>query len=723
VGVTTAASRSGRAALLAVLASVLAAALTTGSAAAATTRAKGLDVSHWNGAIDWIRVAGSGYKFIFGKVTEGVSLIDPTYSINRAGTEGLGMRFGAYHFARPAGASDAAATASAIQQADFFVDTAQPEPGELPPVLDLEVTGGLQAARLQVWTRAWLDEVAARLGVQPLIYSSPNFWKGALGDSSLFASAGNKLWVAHWTKNTAPLVPAANWAGLGWTFWQWTDCSTVPGFAHCSDGDRMNGPNPSSVAIAPYPTDVPVVSTPPHVVGGAVAGVALAAVPGVWSGGKPVGFTYQWQRCDAAGANCNPITGAITSRYVPGTADVGHSLVVSVAATTTSGQATATAPPTAAVAAAGTKPSVRPAALSEPQVSGTAQAGQVLTAQVGTWSGAPTSFAYQWRRCDTTGVTCVAIVAATGTTYTVTPGDIGSTLSLLVTATGKGGSTAVSTGATGTVAAAPVPAAVPGSLTAEPGLAGAVVTTDGRATVTWQPGAIPVGLTAVLAPFTGTLSISGSEVALGVANLGLSGFPWPVDIGYASPQAARTVLGYSTDSTIYAAVPALTGPALPAKNSIGSYVAPDGTLHVLTRVPARLALFQKGAWGDPSLSSVHGPNLVRHSPVHVVRRPDGSVLVLTSLSSASQVELSAGVLDAHHGRLGIFGKGSRLGPWLKAGRSSKSVQAQILRPGGIPVRLRVNGRFVAHGGHYRLRLVAADPWGRTATLVLPFTAP
>ena len=194
MGVSTRAARSGRAALLVVLVTAVVAGLAAAPATAAT-RAKGLDVSHWNGQIDWIRVAAGGYRFIFGKATEGVSLIDPTYPINRAGTEGLGMRFGAYHFARPAGTTDAAATASAIAQADFFVNTAQPEAGELPPVLDLEVTGGLGSARLKTWTQAWLAEVTARLGVAPLIYSSPNFWKNALAVAAAsVVPAGRAKW-------------------------------------------------------------------------------------------------------------------------------------------------------------------------------------------------------------------------------------------------------------------------------------------------------------------------------------------------------------------------------------------------------------------------------------------------------------------------------------------------------------------------------------------------
>jgi GH25 family lysozyme M1 (1,4-beta-N-acetylmuramidase) len=718
VGVTMAA----RTVRLLLLAAVLAAVAPAG-AAAATQRAKGIDVSHWNGVIDWIRVAGSGYTFVFGKATEGFTLVDPTYSVNRAGTEGFGLKFGAYHFARPSGTTDAAATASAIAQADHFVDVAEPAAGELPPVLDLEAKGGLNPARLLLWTKAWLDEVDARTGVQALIYASPNFWTTALGNSSDFAAAGHGLWIAHWTSKAAPLVPAANWDGKGWTFWQWTNCSTVPGFAHCPDGDRMNGTQPSSVAIPPYPTGPPAVGTPPGIVGAAVAGKALAAVPGAWTGGKPVSFTYQWQSCDAAGANCVPVDGATAEKYVPSAADVGHSILVTVTATSAQGVVAAASSPTAAVAAAGTTPATRPAVLTPPEIAGTAQAGQTLTAGAGTWSGSPGSFTYQWQRCDGAGANCVAITGATFGSYTPTPGDIGSTISLVVSATGRGGTASSTTPATAAVAAAPLPAAVPGSLTAQPGQAGAVQTEDGRATVTWQPGAVPDGLTAILAPFTGTLSIPGTEVALGVADLPPGGFPWPVDIAYATPQAAGTVLGWSTDSTIYAAVPALPSPSLPSTNTIGSYTGSDGLLHVLTRVPVRLALFQAGRWGDPSRSSVTGPTLVQQSAVHLKKRPDKTVLVLAQLTLPSQAHLYASVFVAKGStRLAILKHGSRLGPWLQ-GASTKTAQTLMLKPGAVPVRMRLRQKALRPGARYRLRVVAIDPWGRRDVLVVPFQAP
>ncbi len=266
----------------------VAAALALSGPAGASTYASGLDVSHWNGTIDWIQVAGDGYTFLFAKATEGTTFSDITYPVNRAGTQGLGLRIGAYHFARPGGSDDASITANAIAQADYFVDFAQPAAGDLPPALDLETRGGLTPANLVRWTQAWLDEVAARTGVHALIYASPSFWQTSLGNTTAFAGNGNPLWIAHWTTNAAPLVPASNWSGLGWTFWQWTKCTKAAGFAHCGDGDRANGPTPSPFAIKSYPTGAPAPNAPPTIVGTAKAGAQLTGVPGTWNGGKPV---------------------------------------------------------------------------------------------------------------------------------------------------------------------------------------------------------------------------------------------------------------------------------------------------------------------------------------------------------------------------------------------------------------------------------------------------
>src|SRR5919109_1451709 len=127
--------------------------------ATGATYAQGVDVSNWQGSIDWLQVSSSGYTFAFAKATENTNFTDVTFALNRTGTNGVGLRLGAYHFARPSGTSDAQIVSSAIAQADHFVDVAQPHGGDLPPALDMEANGGVKPPGLVKWTQAWLDEV------------------------------------------------------------------------------------------------------------------------------------------------------------------------------------------------------------------------------------------------------------------------------------------------------------------------------------------------------------------------------------------------------------------------------------------------------------------------------------------------------------------------------------------------------------------------------------
>jgi GH25 family lysozyme M1 (1,4-beta-N-acetylmuramidase) len=664
--------------------------------AGAVTYASGVDVSHYQGVINWTQVAAKSYRFTFAKATEGVTLIDPTYPVNRAGAEGMGMRFGAYHFGRPAGTNAATIEASAIAQADHFVDVAQPQVGELPPVLDLEVTGGLSSASLAQWAEEWLDEVKARTGVSGFIYASPDFWKNHLGNTATFALGGYRLWVAHWTKNASPLVPASNWGGLGWTFWQWTDCASVPGVLHCVDGDRYVGTDPGPIAIAPYPSGAPVASVPPTILGAARIGSALSAVPGSWSGGKPISFSYQWQQCDAAGANCTPISGATGETYKPVAGDSGHALIVTVTAQSSGGGAAAASAPTVAVGAAGSGTSTRPVATTAPTIAGDDTAGQQLTSSVGTWTGSPTSFAYQWRRCDVTGANCAAITGAISSTYTISPGDIGTTLSLVVTATSSAGSQTATTVPTGLVASAPIPTAAPGSFVSVPGQAGAVVTADNRATVTWQPGAVPDGATVSLLPGERAPALKGTGVVLGVT--GATTLPWPVDIAYAAAPPSGSVLGYTTNNVVWRPVMALAGPALPTGDVAGTYTdASTGTVHVLVSAPLRLAAFAAGRWGDPSLVAAGLPTVYRNGPLTVTRLRSGVVLIRTRVSVSSQAHLFVGIAG---------------------GATHESL---VLRPGSVPVTLRMH--LKKRGVGVKLRVAAVDPFKRHATLLLPFKSP
>ena len=215
----------------------------------------GIDVSHWQHAIDWYAVAASGTRFAFVKATDGRTYVDPMYATNRAGAAATGIEFGAYHFARPdRGANDA------LIEADHFVDSAAPVTGDLLPVLDLETTGGLTPDELTAWMLAWLGEVTLRLGVRPIVYTSPIGWANRTADTTAIADAGyTVLWIAHWDV-TSPTLPANDWQGNGWTFWQYSDCSHVPGIEGCVDADWYEGATFDAVTI-PSPDTAPPIAT------------------------------------------------------------------------------------------------------------------------------------------------------------------------------------------------------------------------------------------------------------------------------------------------------------------------------------------------------------------------------------------------------------------------------------------------------------------------------
>ena len=219
----------------------------------------GIDVSHYQGTIDWAAVAGSGIRFAIAKATDGENYVDPTYLTNKVGAYLNGITFGAYHFARPGPAEG-----DAVAEADHYVENAALEPGNLIPVLDVERTGNLSQDELVAWILAWLGRVTERTGVRPMIYTSPNGWLQRTGDSTAIADAGyTTLWVAHWDTDS-PRVPASDWAGNGWTFWQYDNCGSIPGIEGCVDVDAFAGSDFTGVTL-PSPDVTPptaALSTP-----------------------------------------------------------------------------------------------------------------------------------------------------------------------------------------------------------------------------------------------------------------------------------------------------------------------------------------------------------------------------------------------------------------------------------------------------------------------------
>jgi hypothetical protein len=185
----------------------------------------------------------------------------------------------------------------------------------------------------------------------------------------------------------------------------------------------------------------PANTAPPGITGTARQGQTLTETHGAWTN-EPISYSYQWQQCNSLGEGCLPISGATSQTYLPTTADVEHTIRVQETAANAAGSSS----PATSAATAVVKPAA-PANTALPTISGAAQEGQTLTASSGSWTGEPTSYAYQWQRCNASGGSCAAITGATGQTYTAAPADVGSTLRLAVTASNSAGASSPATSA------------------------------------------------------------------------------------------------------------------------------------------------------------------------------------------------------------------------------------------------------------------------------------
>lgn len=132
------------------------------------------------------------------------------------------------------------------------------------------------------------------------------------------------------------------------------------------------------------------------------------------------------------------MAGATNASYLLVSADGGSTLRVTVTASNAGGSAAATS---AASAVVTTVAAAAPVNTAVPQISGVAQVAQTLTGTQGTWAGTPTSYAYQWQRCDTAGGACANIAAANAATYLLASADANATLRLWVAASNSVGST------------------------------------------------------------------------------------------------------------------------------------------------------------------------------------------------------------------------------------------------------------------------------------------
>lgn len=188
--------------------------------------AQGIDVSHYQGTVSWPAVFQAGIQFAFAKATDGLTWTDPQFAVNWPQMKTAGVLRGAYHFFEPA--DDAAA------QAQFFLQTVQLAPGDLPPALDVETVGSTGTA-LWEGVETWLQTVAAALGVQPFLYMDPTFADENQAPASL---AAYPLWIADYGV-AEPTLPDG-WST--WLLWQYSESGTVQGVDSPVDLDLLNGP-------------------------------------------------------------------------------------------------------------------------------------------------------------------------------------------------------------------------------------------------------------------------------------------------------------------------------------------------------------------------------------------------------------------------------------------------------------------------------------------------
>jgi hypothetical protein len=193
---------------------------------------------------------------------------------------------------------------------------------------------------------------------------------------------------------------------------------------------------------------VPKNTAPPTISGTAQDGQKLTGSKGTWTG-SPTDYNLYWTRCNKAGNSCVNIVGATAATYTLTSADVGNTLRFKVGAANQNGRTFASSDQTDVVTAAG------PTNTAPPTLSGTPKVGQTLTADPGTWSGNPSSFTYQWQRCDIDVAACANLVGATGKAYVVPLADLGFRLRVAVTAH----TAASSVAATSAITTVVVPAA------------------------------------------------------------------------------------------------------------------------------------------------------------------------------------------------------------------------------------------------------------------------
>lgn len=184
----------------------------------------GIDVSHYQGQVDWAQVKNSGIAFAFAKATQSTDYVDPNFETNWQGMGAAGVLRGAYHFFD--------VSADPVAQAEHFLSVAKPGPGDLPPVIDIEEKPSDPSATMAA-LHTCLETLKQRVGVDPFIYTSEGYWNSYFDDSF----GAYPLWVAEYGVSQPKHVNGWGY----WTIWQHSQTGKVPGISGNVDLDTFNG--------------------------------------------------------------------------------------------------------------------------------------------------------------------------------------------------------------------------------------------------------------------------------------------------------------------------------------------------------------------------------------------------------------------------------------------------------------------------------------------------
>ena len=191
----------------------------------------GIDVSKYQGTIDWPQARANGVNFAFIKATEGGDRLDSGFARHWQGAREAGVARGAYHFyyfCTPAAA-----------QARWFIANVPKERGMLPPVIDLEWNPQSPTCRarpapevVRSEAKTFMDILEAHYGQRPIIYTDPGFFER----NELMRFAGEEVWL----RSTAA-HPTDRYGVAGWTFWQYSGTGLVPGIRGPVDLNAFGG--------------------------------------------------------------------------------------------------------------------------------------------------------------------------------------------------------------------------------------------------------------------------------------------------------------------------------------------------------------------------------------------------------------------------------------------------------------------------------------------------